>query len=48
MENIIKHVVGRLPAIACIGLAGYLAANGNHSWGWFLFAAVVIAGARVP
>jgi len=47
MEDIIKHIVAALPAIACIGLAGYLAGKGNPSWGWFLFAAVLVAGARL-
>jgi len=47
MEDIIKHIVAGLPALACIGLAGYLVAKRSPSWGWFLFAAVVVAGARL-
>lgn len=34
-----------IASIICAVVAGYLAANGLTGWGWFLFAAVVIAGA---
>ncbi len=37
-------IMSFLPATLCIAAAFYLAANGKDGWGWFLFAAVFVAG----
>lgn len=44
MEELIKHLAAGVAVAICIGFAGYLASKGNAAWGWFLFAAVAIAG----
>ena len=36
-----------LPSIICAVIAGILALKGADGWGWFLLAAVVVAGAGV-
>lgn len=32
-----------LVALACIGIAGYLASQGKEGWGWFLIVALCVA-----
>lgn len=31
-----------LPSAICMAAAGFIAANGNDGWGWFLFIGVIL------
>lgn len=39
-----KYMLANLVAIACIGVAGYLALQSKEGWGWFLFVGLLCAG----
>lgn len=41
----IDTLIKALPCTLCVAAAVFLAALGRDSWGWFLFAAVILAGA---
>ena len=43
MSNVIPY----LPSIICAVIASIMALRGTDGWGWFLFAAVLLAGAGV-
>lgn len=36
-----NHMLVNLVALACVGVAGYLAAHERAGWGWFLFVALI-------
>ncbi len=35
-------LLGLIPCVSCVFLAGYMAALGTAGWGWFLFAAIIL------
>ena len=43
MKDIAVIGLGVLPALTCVGIAGYLAVTGKGSWGGFLLVACLIA-----
>lgn len=45
MSNALVVLLSTTPSIICAGSACWLAVHGKPAWGWFLFAAVLIAGA---
>lgn len=47
MNNFVVIVLTLLPASLSVGIAGFLAAKGLPGWGWFLFAALVLASKTV-
>ena len=44
MKYILANIGVNLVALACVGVAGYLAINDKQGWGWFLFAGMGCAG----
>ena len=44
MKYILANIGVNLVALACVGVAGYLAINDKNGWGWFLFAGMGCAG----
>lgn len=44
MKFLLVNLGVNLAALACIGIAWYLAANDKEGWGWFLFVALLCAG----
>jgi len=41
MKDIMMQIVVNIPSILCIGISGYLIANGIAGWGWFLVVGVL-------
>ena len=44
MKYMLANLGVNLVALACVGVAGYLAVNDKNGWGWFLFIALLCAG----
>ncbi len=45
MKYFLANLGVNLVALACVGAATYLAAHETDGWGWFLFSALLCAGA---
>lgn len=45
-QTIIMTLLLNLPSIACVGFGGFLCYKEKDGWGWFLFAALMLA--RLP
>lgn len=44
MKYILANLGVNLAALACIGIAAYLAANDKDEWGWFLLVGLLCIG----
>lgn len=44
MKYLLANLGVNLASLACIGVAGYLAANDKNGWGWFLCIGLLCAG----
>lgn len=44
MKFLFALVLGHIPSLTCVLIAGYLAINGLSGWGWFIFGAVLLMG----
>lgn len=38
-------MIALMPSIICVAVAAYMAIRNIEGWGWFLFAALLLAGA---
>ena len=47
MDKIAIVTLFLMPAIVCSAAAFYLAAHGKDGWGWFLFAAILMASVKI-
>jgi hypothetical protein len=46
MRDACTLFVVHLPSTACVGVSGWLAREGNGTWGWFLLCAVLLSATR--
>lgn len=42
VSELVFVVITKLPTLACVASAAWLASNNKDGWGWFLFVAVLV------